>query len=305
MEFYDNESMFELGSKMKVRVEMIGGDDPHGGGFRGGKYPVVIIDDVYKDPDRISDFVNTLPVPLANCNYEKYYGNRITIDNFIGNENFLNTLAMLLLHKLEMTDMITYDTATNNNQFCVNIIHNDKEHGVTGTQRKESYIPHSDPSLITSILYLNKDDELETNGTGIYRHIKSDLVGYPQDDLQSDWITDCEKKGGAPIDNSTMRMKKEVLENAPVELKYDECVFANNDEWELLWESTGKYNQMVSYMGGMFHSALFDIKELIDIKRLSQVIFWNFEPAQMLPMHDNRPVISPRNVMGETLPQVN
>ena len=100
-------------------------------------------------------------------------------------------------------------------------------------------------------------------------------------------------------------MKKEVLENAPVELKYDECIFANNDEWELLWESTGKYNQMVSYMGGMFHSALFDIKELIDIKRLSQVIFWNFVPAEMPPMGINRPVISPRNVMGETLPQVN
>ena len=262
--FADNQSLFELSSNMEISVEMIE-----------EKYPIAIIDNLYKDPDKMYDFVDRLPIPVADIEGKKHYGNRFTIDNFIANENYLTSLAMILLHKLEMVDMIPqegFQDVTNNNQFCLNTIHQDKKYGVTGDKRKESYIPHADFNAITSIIYLTKDD-VKTNGTGIYRHIKSDCIGFPQDDFQMDYL--CNRDG---ISKQDMKTKLEVLEANPSPLKYNECMLESNDEWELLWKADGKFNQMVSYMGGLFHSALFDINELTDKKRLSQVIFWQFFP---------------------------
>tara|TARA_B100001750_G_scaffold206842_1_gene184757 strand:- start:953 stop:1798 length:846 start_codon:yes stop_codon:yes gene_type:complete len=260
--FADNLALFELNSNMEVRVEMIE-----------EIYPVVIIENLYEDPDKMYDFVDRLPIPIADIEGKKHYGNRFTIDNFIANEKFLTNLSMILLHKLDMFDLIPIEhlkDVTNNNQFCLNTIHQDKKYGVTGDQRKESYIPHSDFNAITSIIYLTKDD-IKTNGTGIYKHKKSQSVGYPQDDFQMDYL--CDKEG---LSKQDMKTKLGVLELNPTPLKYNECMLESNDEWELLWRSEGKFNSMVSYMGGLFHSALFDINELEDKKRLSQVVFWQF-----------------------------
>lgn len=298
MKFIDNEEMFTLNPDMTVYIEKIGGDDPHGGGFRDGCYPVVVMEDVYKYPDRIRKFADSLPIPHSNCNYDKYYGHRITIDNFIANKDFLNTVSMLLVHKLEMFDMITWSDATNNNQFCLNVIHNDEECSVSEEDRKQSYVPHSDPSVISSIIYLNRDDELETTGTGLYRHIKSDLVGFPQSAFHEDWIADMEMKGSIPIEAQNFCIKKEVLSMNPTNPIYDECILANNDEWQLLHKFEGKYNSMVSYMGGMFHSALYDVKEVTNVKRLTQAIFWDFIP-ELKENPQAPPVITPRQITGE------
>ena len=66
MKFIDNEEMFTLNPDMTVYVEKIGGNDPHGGGFRDGCYPVVVMEDVYKYPDRIREFADSLPIPHSN-----------------------------------------------------------------------------------------------------------------------------------------------------------------------------------------------------------------------------------------------
>ena len=278
LNFYDTEEAFKLNPDMKVQVLSISNNGTC-------KYPIVLIDDVYKNPDMVREIALNTPVPL-----ESYFSaTRGQLYNFFSNWHTVQTLSNLLIKELQMStcfhENIPDDIVLDNNKLFAFNVMNPKDFPCP----PDKYVPpHSDSCILASIIYLNKDDETPI-GTGVYQHIPSGLIVYPQHETHLEWI--CQQDNIEPKEymlkldeyNKTathqLHPQDPDIYHGTAEARGDSTyTVKGNSEWKLLYESPGTYNQMCSYVSGVFHSPLihnptFNSKNFC---RINQVIFWDY-----------------------------
>jgi hypothetical protein len=265
LNFYDTEEVFKLNPDMKVQVLSIS-----------NKYPIVLIDDVYKNPDMVREIALNTPIPL-----ETYFSaTRGQLYNFFGNWHTAQTLSNLLIKELQIStcfdENVPDDIVLDNNKLFAFNVMNPKDFPCP----PDKYVPpHSDGCMIASVIYLNKDPETPI-GTGVYQHIPSGLIIYPQHDIHFEWI--CQQDN---IEPKEYMLKLDEYEKTVTphtgnaEARGDSTyTVKGNSEWKLLYESPGTYNQLCAYVAGAFHSPLvhnptFNSKNFC---RINQVIFWDW-----------------------------
>jgi len=280
LKFFDPEEVFELNPDMKVQLLNV--ED---------NYPVVLIDDVYKNPDMVREVALSTPVPLKS----HFSARRGQLYNFFYNWDTCKTLSKVLIEGLKLdTCLPDKDVVLDNGKLFAFNVFEPKDF----PSPPETYIaPHSDTSIIASVLYLNKDDEAPI-GTGIYQHIPSGLILYPQHDMHFEWI--CQQYNISPTDyidkivsyDKTSSHGLQPINSLNLDKKIDEVIYhgsrdvrgestytvKGNSEWKLLYESPGTYNQLCSYVGGTFHSPLINNTQFCsaNYNRINQVFFWDY-----------------------------
>lgn len=257
---YNTDEIFELNPDMKINVVDADGK------------PILIIDDFYKNPDLVRELAINTPVPTTNRSYESGYpGKRGVLGGFIDNKEFYVKVSNILLNYLDLHHFVKPDVILDNGgEFVVNVF--DSEENKSNENRFT--LPHTDPSLVASVIYLNKDDE-EPVGTGIYKH-KSGYSFKPNNDPHLFWI--CKRENKTP--DEYMSGLHKALQDATNPDNHDlqgNHILDGNDEWECIARSTGAYNQFIGYVAGMFHSPFIDYNLFKDkhYKRINQVIFWD------------------------------
>ena len=148
--------------------------------------------------------------------------------------------------------------------YVINIF--DSEPELTNNRRRAT--PHSDPSAVVLLVYLNKDDE-ECYGTGFYKH--KHIENYsckPAIDFHVEWLKQYDNFERIDYARKDAEFNK---------FYNDKDIFPmeGNENWELTLKSEGKYNQAVIYIGAMFHSPLMNDETLKgkDFKRINNVLF--------------------------------
>lgn len=262
IKYYDTQKIFELNPRINIFEIMI--EDT---------YPVVIMEDVYAHPDLVKEVcINT---PVAESSLHKcihLYNNpsrKATLDGFIDDDNYFRTLSSVLTQKLKMN--IGGLEIGNENTFEFNVWDSDviNESNINGSTE-----PHTDNSLFTSMLYLNDEKDGQI-GTGLYRHISSGVCFFPDHPEHLNWICEIEQKSEAEYVN--ILQENNIKELANKKTAFEDYVLEGNDEWELLYQSSGKYNSMLTFVPGMFHAPMMDynILEKNNFNRITQVIFWD------------------------------
>ena len=87
LKFFDSKEVFELNPDMKVQVFNVMDN-----------YPVVLIDDVYKNPDMVREVAINTPVPLNTF----FSARRGQLYNFFDNWNTCETLSKVLIKGLKL-----------------------------------------------------------------------------------------------------------------------------------------------------------------------------------------------------------
>tara|TARA_B100000809_G_C15037830_1_gene494430 strand:+ start:403 stop:1245 length:843 start_codon:yes stop_codon:yes gene_type:complete len=271
LKFFDPEEVFELNPDMKVQIFNVKDN-----------YPVVLIDDVYKNPDMVREVALSTPVPQKTF----FSAKRGQLYNFFDNWDTCKTLSKVLIEGLKLDTCLPDKVEVLDNGeklFAFNVFE-----PKNFPSPPESYVPpHSDTSIIASVLYLNKDDETPI-GTGIYQHIPSGLILYPQHDMHFEWI--CQQDNISPTDYIDKIVKYD--KTASQHQNKDDAIYhgssqargestytvKGNSEWKLLYESPGTFNQICSYVGGTFHSPLINNTQFssANFNRINQVIFWDY-----------------------------
>jgi len=226
-----------------------------------GKYPVVIIDNFYENPDIVRDFILQSPLPEFPT-YKEFGYHRYQRSDLLNIEGIVDQLKGVLLLKLGISNYIDLENLNVHNQFMCNIFSN---FDVESPERN----PHSDRSILSSVIYLNKppDDNL---GSVICRHKLSDICVYPRHPLHVDWITDIEGLEPNTYLNKVSKYEEYMKKVPPIK-----DVSTDIDNWEIIYQSQGKYNSMVTYFGGMLHYPVLKSDKPNNITdRISQVFFW-------------------------------
>jgi len=247
---YDNNEMFRLNLDMEIHTTLIE-----------GKYPVVIIDNFYENPDIVRDFILQSPLPEFPT-YKEFGYHRYQRSDLLNIEGIVDQLKGVLLLKLGISNYIDLKNLNVHNQFMCNIFSN---FDVESPERN----PHSDRSILSSVIYLNKppDDNL---GSAICRHKLSDICVYPRHPLHVDWITDIEGLEPNTYLNKVSKYEEYMKKVPPIK-----DVSTDIDNWEIIYQSQGKYNSMVTYFGGMLHYPVLKSDKPNNITdRISQVFFW-------------------------------
>ena len=250
MILYDNNEMFRLNLNMKIDTTLIE-----------GKYPVVIIDNFYKNPDIVRDFILQSPLPEFPT-YKEFGYHRYQRSDLLNIEKIVDQLKGMLLLKMGISNYIDLKNLNMNSQFMCNIF---SDFDVKSCER----YPHSDGSILSSVIYLNKppDDNL---GSAICRHKLSDICVYPRHPLHVDWITDIEGLEPSTYLDKVSKYEEYMKKTPPIK-----DVSTDIDNWEIIYQSQGKYNSMVTYFGGMLHYPVLKSDKPSNITdRISQVFFW-------------------------------
>ncbi|MBS83000.1 MAG: hypothetical protein CMD65_02565 [Gammaproteobacteria bacterium] len=249
---YDNNEMFRLNLDMEVHTTLIE-----------GKYLVVIIDNVYENPDMVRDFVLQSPLPQFPT-YKKYGYHRYQRSDLYNLEEKIKPLLGLFVSKFQLMHYPNFKDLKmkHKNQFLCNVFSN------FNVESLERY-PHSDKSVLSSILYLNPppDDHL---GTAVCRHKLSDICVYPRHPLHVDWITNIEGLESSTYLDKVSKYEKYMEKAPPIKE-----VSTDIDNWEIIYQSQGKYNSMITYFGGLLHYPVLKNNKPINITdRLTQAFFW-------------------------------
>jgi len=257
IKLYNTDEIFALNPDMNINIVSADGK------------PILIIDDFYKNPDLVRDLAINTPIPSTNRSYASGYpGKRGLLGGFIDNKQFYEKVSDILLKSLDIHHFVKEGTILDNGgDFIVNVF--DSEENISNENRFT--LPHTDPSLVASVIYLNKEDE-DPVGTGIYKH-KSGYSFKPNNDAHLFWI--CKQEDDLP--HNYMEGLQTVIKSIDLAEKQGNHVLDGNDEWECIARSTGAYNQFIGYVAGMFHSPLIDYNIFKDknYKRINQVIFWD------------------------------
>lgn len=258
IKYYDTDTIFKLNPDMDITVK-----------YLQGKYPVLIINNVYCNPDMVRDLCLNTPVPYTSRMVETAYpGRRGELSNFIDSDIFFKTLSDIIVDKLGIKKHFNKDIILRNNgEFLFNVFDSDEN-----TSNEHRYtLPHSDASMVASVIYLNKDDE-EPVGTSIYRNIKHDIIIKPSHDYHLHWVCDIDNVSHNDYMNKVIDFQNET------HVCTDNHVLDGNCDYEKLIETTGEYNQMIAYIGGMLHSPMIDYNHFKNknYKRINQVIFWDY-----------------------------
>jgi len=259
MTVYDNKTMFEYNPNATIHVVMIS-----------DLYPIVIIDDVYKHPDEVRDFALSLPIPTHYVETNAFVGSRLEISNFIANKTFLDTISLIVMQKLDLSHLIkdVLNIENQNSNFCMNVMHPEFK-----MNEHSSFLPHSDTSVMASIIYLNKNNH-DTMGTGFYQHKETGICVYPNNEIQLNWV--CKKENISPNDYKLKVKRYEDWRKSNPSCK--NSILEDDKNYNVLYKTEGKFNQMISYMGGMLHGPLHSDLGLMkdkNFKRINQMIFWD------------------------------
>jgi hypothetical protein len=269
IKIFDVDEVFALNPDMKISMSYI------------GEYqlPLIIIDDFYKNPQSVRDVLISTPVPRATSQaHGGYPGLRVAINGFINSPSFQKGYSDILKREFK----VGIDMENRNNEFLGNVFD-----GSGPAKKFNSSVPHYDPPIIASIIYLNLDSE-EVGGTSVYRHRASNLPFYPANKFHFEWwirqVAKVEKK---PLDVVAKEQDAKIKRFGPTmfatpgDLVKQNChILESNDEWEILATVDSKFNRLAGYIGGTLHSAMIDFDELAlkPYKRINQVLF--MDPAQ-------------------------
>lgn len=150
--FIDEEEVFAINEDLDARVELMGWEE----------FPIVYIDNFYKNPDLVRDLA--LKVPPTNnpriCGGlpGKRLELAVNIDHFIPVMEDIATNV----YGLKMGEVNSFRSSCKDNPFCVNVI------------KEPDLLPHIDSELeshrgFASLIYLNKEEECK-GGTGFYTY---------------------------------------------------------------------------------------------------------------------------------------
>ena len=256
IKFYDTQKLFELNPDMKIKTIML--EDT---------FPIVIIDNFYKNPDPIRDLCFNTPISLTTQHFDTgFTGRRGNLMFFNDNKTYYKDITKIILDGLKLKSFIQTELA-NDREFLFNVY--DENENTTNASRV--CLPHSDTGIAAGICYLNKEEEGELMGTGFYKHKESGISGIPNSELQLDWY--CTQNGyDQKWYYEHVNKWRPVIWNPE---DFTSSVVKGNKDWEMIGQSTGSYNQQIFYVGVMLHSALIDYDKLkkSSYKRLNQMLF--------------------------------
>mgnify|MGYP003704530705 FL=1 len=116
---------------------------------------------------------------------------------------------------------------------------------------KQSCLPHADPMIIASNVFLNYDEEIESEcGTAFYKSKHTGNEYKPPDKCQYRIDRDY---AGKPPDMALTRF-------API---------IYNDDWERYHLSEQKFNKMNMYEGALYHAAFMKFNTFTKVPRIS------------------------------------
>ena len=260
IKYVDVSKAFELNEDMEVENIIVGDS----------QIPLVSIKNVYKYPEKVREILINTPVSYtSSVEANGFAGRRGCIHNFIDSPNFYRLLNEKLSRHLRTYTVSTPGKLlTGNGEFLFNVFDSDEN-----TANENAFtIPHADPGLIACILYLNTPEE-EPNpvGTAVYQMKKTKTSIVPTNEKQFAWYMNFSEKSVDEINLETATYR-EIASNRPNDGKY---VLEENEDFEILYKSSGEYNSLVAYVGCTLHSPLinYELFKNKDYKRINQVIF--------------------------------
>lgn len=237
--------------------------------------PLVQIKNFYKNPDMVRDILIHTPVSSTSAfGGGGFAGRRGHMHNFIDSPEFYPMLNRMLTPHFNTQWMTKKDQILHNNgEFLFNVFDSDENL----SNENAFTLPHSDPGLIASILYLNKDDE-EPVGTAVYQVKKTKASCIPTNDEQFQWYHKYSGKSVEKI-NEEVQTYRDIVDSRKKNGKY---ILDEDEDFEIIFKSEGCYNSLIAYIGCTLHAPLMDYEffKNKNYKRINQVIFlhnWNDE----------------------------
>lgn len=248
MKYVDNESMFELNPNRKVRVQII--ED---------NLEVVIIEDLYIDPDKIINYLSQVPLPDKYIDPSPYPDYRLDIQYFIPmsfydgiSQDITSNTALHRKHSKTGTWqhpnralVVNWFDSEHRGQ---NWINRDSERRVEGS----TYRPHADPQIISGIAYLTPGG---TSGTGFFRHKKSGLLFNSYSPDQEGYYLSRKGNHKAELDYQHRAYLQHINQRGREPELY---TTGSDHEWEMIARVDGLYNSAVLFPSSVFHSALIE-----------------------------------------------
>ena len=201
------------------------------------KIPIIYIDNYYKNPEKVIDFSLTLPYTNDTSVIHNYPGLRSTIKL-----NSFNVMSVLkYLFKFYNIDMKIENIEKSLYHF--NLMKSDKE-----LNKLQTY-PHIDGiGGFAGIVYLNKPEECN-GGTAFYRYKK----------------TKTEKP-------ETMMQFNKILNS--INTTYKNYIIDSNEDWDIIFKLSMKFNRVVFYPNDVFHSAYIKRNDYLKYYRHTQTYFF-------------------------------
>jgi hypothetical protein len=254
----DSKKIFELNPDMIIKTEIL--EDG---------IPIVIIDNFYKYPELVRQLCFEIPVSFTTEQFDTgFTGRRGNLMSFNDSATFYVTLSKILLDRLKLKSFIN-TTLIDDRQFVCNI-YNENENK---TNWKRICLPHSDTGVAAVICYLNKEEEGDIMGTAFYKHVESGMSSLPSSELQLDWY--CKLRGFDKTEyyDYICSWREKIWDHTKQD--YRTFTLESNSEWKIIGKTTGSYNSVVAYAGGILHSALIDYDKLKKnpYTRLNQIMF--------------------------------
>lgn len=236
MRFIDVEEMFELNPDMKIETTTL--ED----GIN-----VIEIDNFYRNPELILQFADNVPIPK---NFES---------STIGNPTYYYSQIDFFskLHMKKISDIAT-ELMNIHPSYCMNgeyLTHKVKElmlhfRPAVIDDDVGYYPPHQDDPLVTALVYLSKNDE---RGTLMYRHKKSGLTYYPKSMVQTEYYHKAIKQNKYSHDFQVGQYVEDIMKMLK-EDNWNQPVLQDNDRWEIIYKTSGKFNSAVIFPSAQLHS---------------------------------------------------
>lgn len=202
-----------------------------------GNHQILIIDNFYKNPQKILEVVSKLPYSLSNTNYFPGYRINLKLDLFFLYYIFNNLLRKNFYFVNNLPNNY-FVPSFKNLDFIVNVLFTDKE-----LPTRSPHIDSTLPYKFAISIYLNT---IENGGTGFFSY---------------------ENK----IEGSSFNIEElsKIYNNKPTSY-----INSSIDNWKLIETVNSKFNRCVIYEQDLFHSAVFDnFKDFISNPRINQMIF--------------------------------
>jgi hypothetical protein len=243
----DEEELFAVSEKLLIHKESV------------GQHKVIIIDNFYKNPDQLREFILKSPSSKWDGILYGYKGSRHMFA--------LNLEPMFKVVRKVLEKEYQCSPPKETPLFQTNIIRQNNEPAGPCAQ------PHTDRARFAYSIFLNPTESC-FGGTAFYKHCMSDLQTFPIVPLKQDlpqYFQDL--------------MKKHKLKDRE-ELQYfiygeekrigssQSYIIKSNEQWELLKILEMKFNRMMLFEGEIFHSAYITPDMYVDEYRISQVGFF-------------------------------
>lgn len=261
--FYDPIKTFEVNPNMSIKFDTVEG------------VKLIIIDDFYKNPEMVRDLIVSTPVTSNNPAYVSgYSGYRIWSDLAIQNLDIFPILTNIFKEGFNLTDeFLKEDEVIMTKNRCIigNIFTGTPN--VTNNNRRHQ--PHWDFCLYSALIYFDKKPG---NGTALFRHKETNTTYVPTTLSQV-------KLGARDLGISVEEFDKTSKDNFDKlhaihlndDVNNEKLVDSDTMEYINIYNTEGKYNQLVAFAGATLHSPIANYEQLKndDEIRVNQVMFLN------------------------------